>query len=288
MPIHHRLSRHPSIHRRSIRPTPARRLLLATPACLALLWSPGPSRARIDAAPSSIALPAAHDSRDADQGPCPYALAHAFADRDGLDCSLTLHLPLASRRSGLDQPPATATREPTHRPPSPTATLSPTVTPWPTVTPSPTATPDPDPAAPAAPIVIVRGPVDPADWVVDPLTVQDVRIADDRLTVRARHGGGCRGHDFYLVAAKTFMESNPVQSDVLLTHDAHGDLCRAIVAADLVFDLGPLKRAWEEAYGQSGGGTIILRIRGWDPPVTYTFPAAMPIIQRTAPVSSSS
>jgi len=137
-----------------------------------------------------------------------------------------------------------------------------------TAEPYPTATPAS--YGSGLPIVVQKSPVDPADWVVDPLTIQDVQIAGDRLTLSVRHGGGCRTHDNYLVAAKTFMESNPVQSDVLLTHDAHGDLCRALIHRDLAFDLGPLKRAFQEAYGQVEG-TIVLRIRGWDRPVSYDF-----------------
>lgn len=176
------------------------------------------------------------------------------------------YLPAVHRGAPYQPPPsATPARTPSTVPAS---AEPPTVEP---ATPGPpeTSTP-PHPETTAVPVVVMSGPVDPAVWTVDAYTIQKVAIEGDRLAVTVRHGGGCRTHDFHLVGSRLFMESNPVQSDLLLTHDGHGDLCRALVIAELVLDLGPLKRTYQHAY-PNAPGQIILRLRDWTEPVRYEF-----------------
>ena len=180
-------------------------------------------------------------------------------------------------RSGAYQPPPTAA--PAQTPSTVPATAeSPTVEP-PTVEPPtvepPTAKPPESPAPPpldttGVPIVVMRGPVDPAAWTVDAFAIQKVAIEGDHLLIIGLYGGGCRTHDFNLVTSGLFMESNPVQADLLLTHDGHGDLCEALMMARRVFDLGPLKRTYQHAY-PNAPGPIILRLRDWTEPIRYEF-----------------
>jgi hypothetical protein len=170
-------------------------------------------------------------------------------------------------RSGAYQPPPTAA-------PALTPSTVPATTEPPTAEP-PTAKPPESPTAPplettAVPIVVMRGPVDPAAWTVDAYAIEKVAIDGDHLVIIVRYGGGCRTHDFHLVTSMLFMESNPVQSDLLLTHDDHGDLCEALITVKRVFNLGPLKRTYQHAY-PNAPGPIILRLRGWTEPVRYEF-----------------
>jgi hypothetical protein len=166
-----------------------------------------------------------------------------------------------------DQPPPSAT--PARTPSTVPASAEPPTVEPPTAEPPETSTPQ-RPETTAVPIVVMHGPVDPAAWTVDAYTIQKVAIEGDRLAITVRHGGGCRTHDFHLVTSRLFMESNPVQSDLLLTHDGHGDLCRALITAELVFDLGPLKRTYQHVY-PNAPGPIILRLRDWSEPVRYEF-----------------
>lgn len=119
-------------------------------------------------------------------------------------------------------------------------------------------------------ILVIPEAIDPADWPADPVTIREARLEGSLLKLAVRFGGGCQPHDFGLVASSLFMESNPVQADLLLTHDAHGDMCRALLYRDLVFDLRPLRRAYEAAYPGSPG-PIILRLRGWLDPLSYAW-----------------
>lgn len=115
----------------------------------------------------------------------------------------------------------------------------------------------------------------PAGIPSDPATIESVSVAGDVLVLQVTYGGGCTTHDFALFASGTFMESLPVQTSAVLAHDAHGDRCRALVGRELRFDLTPLRRAYEKAYGT--GGTLVLNLRAPGGPqapnhrITYTF-----------------
>lgn len=138
---------------------------------------------------------------------------------------------------------------------------------YPTSTPpAPTCTP----LAPVDPIVVIPRGIDPTEWANDAAAIQAVALEGDRLTLTIRHGGGCFQHDQWLVASSWFMESYPPQVDVLLSHDAHGDLCRALITRDVAFDLGPLKRKAVEGTSVTSG-VVLLRIRGWTELVRYEF-----------------
>jgi len=104
---------------------------------------------------------------------------------------------------------------------------------------------------------------------MDPAEILQISVVGDQLHMTVRYGGGCREHVFSLIPSKIFMESLPVQMSVQLAHDAHGDLCRALISQDLVFDLSSIRRAYQNAYG-SDSGVVSLRI--WAPGATGHHP----------------
>ncbi len=96
----------------------------------------------------------------------------------------------------------------------------------------------------------------------------------DTLTITVSFSGGCAPHDFTLVTAAAFMESDPIILDVFLTHDDHGDSCEAYPTERHAFDLTPIRALYQEAYGENSGG-IVLRIRDGEmnvlDEITYEF-----------------
>ena len=98
---------------------------------------------------------------------------------------------------------------------------------------------------------------DPAAWPRDPLEIQIPGIEGDILSVRVAYGGGCKVHLVRGVAVGGFMESAPVQVRVVLSHEDHDDPCDAWLTRELRFDLTPLKRAYQDAYGVGGGATSL-------------------------------
>ncbi|TVP44656.1 MAG: hypothetical protein EA350_11065 [Gemmatimonadales bacterium] len=102
---------------------------------------------------------------------------------------------------------------------------------------------------------------DPRPWPMDPWTFRSHALDGDTLTLSIRYGGGCRVHRFALLVDPSFRESHPVQAAARLAHDADGDMCRALISEDLQFDLGPLRRHYQAAYG-AGPGAIDLVLAG--------------------------
>jgi hypothetical protein len=91
----------------------------------------------------------------------------------------------------------------------------------------------------------------------DPFTVREAIIIGDALILQVEYGGGCGEHLFALHLSDVFRESNPVQAGALVSHNAHGDMCRALVRETLTFDLTPLKQTWQQAYRRTSGSILL-------------------------------
>lgn len=85
-------------------------------------------------------------------------------------------------------------------------------------------------------------------------------IENDTLTLTVSYGGGCETHDFTLVTDGSFIESDPVQLVVTLTHNANDDPCEAYPTNRYVFDLESIKTLYQEAY-ETDESSIILHLR---------------------------
>ncbi len=108
----------------------------------------------------------------------------------------------------------------------------------------------------AAPVITVSPPL-PGDWAEYPFILSAAVIEDDTLHLSASYKGGCEKHEFTLLAGSYFMESNPVQADVMLSHNAHGDTCGELIRKELAFDLSPLRYSYQETYPNSTGPLLI-------------------------------
>lgn len=73
------------------------------------------------------------------------------------------------------------------------------------------------------------------------IDIDSMRVSGTELTISVHYGGGCKHHNFTLfMAPPMFAESNPVQADLYLFHNANDDFCRALAHENLTFDLQPL------------------------------------------------
>lgn len=113
------------------------------------------------------------------------------------------------------------------------------------------------------PMLVAPGTTE-ADWPRDAYTLGAVETAGATLSAEVTYGGGCRAHRMDLVAWGGWMESFPVQVNALITHDDGDDPCDAVITETRVFDLGPLARAYREAYGPASGPIRVV-LRFWDP-----------------------
>lgn len=118
---------------------------------------------------------------------------------------------------------------------------------------------DVPPAGPGSGAVVVSE--EPESWGRDSFVLNAAAIAADTLTLNLSYSGGCRQHEFTLVASEVFLESFPVQLRVSVAHDANGDSCEAWLTRDYEFDLSLLRDRYRQAYGD-GPGRIVLLLDG--------------------------
>jgi hypothetical protein len=105
--------------------------------------------------------------------------------------------------------------------------------------------------------------------IIDNFTIQNAFIANDSLMVLVQYGGGCGTTDFNLLTNGLFMESDPVQLDVLLSF-IDEDPCEAAIQRMLCFDLSNLIVLYSDSY-QTSEGTIIVRFKGYDDYMGFDF-----------------
>jgi len=115
-----------------------------------------------------------------------------------------------------------------------------------------------------------RAVVTDSVWPADAITIDSVHIDGDTLIANVTHGGGCRAHDYKLVVGTAWMESFPVQAPARMSHDGHGDPCKALIGRELRISLTPIADAYREAY-QREHGTVSLRLTGSSLLLWYMF-----------------
>jgi hypothetical protein len=113
----------------------------------------------------------------------------------------------------------------------------------------------------------------------DEFTFVNVTLEEDLLYLKVSYSGGCATHNFSLIGTGVFMESYPVQTSIVLSHEDNYDNCESIITETLVFDLTPLKELYAESYLESSGTIIIhllgyatlSHIYGWQNLISYEF-----------------
>ncbi|WNG34017.1 hypothetical protein F0U61_10485 [Archangium violaceum] len=106
----------------------------------------------------------------------------------------------------------------------------------------------------------------------DDVAIKSVEVQGDTLVARVMHSGGCGQHTYELLWAGSFQKSaaGGAQAELVLAHDAHGDMCEALLNRTASFDLAPLKQRWREQ-NKSEHGTVELRFTGSQATARYTF-----------------
>ena len=91
----------------------------------------------------------------------------------------------------------------------------------------------------------------------DAFRLLEVSVSGDQLEIEVEYGGGCREHLFEIIAdPNAFLESDPVQANIYMTHESNNDLCRALVRKKLTFSLQPLKEAFRALYPNANSLTL--------------------------------
>ncbi|MFQ5769302.1 MAG: hypothetical protein ACE5HX_02115 [bacterium] len=93
----------------------------------------------------------------------------------------------------------------------------------------------------------------------DLFELKSIAIVGDTISLALTHGGGCKEHSYALyMSPAAFLESYPVQANLFLQHDAHGDACKALITTEVSFNLRPIAELYQDFYGQKD--EIILNV----------------------------
>ncbi|MFQ6616494.1 MAG: hypothetical protein ACE5HZ_06965 [Fidelibacterota bacterium] len=100
-------------------------------------------------------------------------------------------------------------------------------------------------------------------------SIEKAEIEGDILNLTVSFLGGCKEHEFALIAGTGYEKSNPPRAHVILTHDAREDTCTDKVSESLLFDLSPLKDF--DPSGMGKFGVILIPLEGLAEPLRYEF-----------------
>jgi hypothetical protein len=67
--------------------------------------------------------------------------------------------------------------------------------------------------------------------------ISQVAIRDNFLSFSVSYGGGCKIHEFWMLGETTLQESMPQGVLFRLSHNANGDMCKALITETMQFDM---------------------------------------------------
>ncbi|MDB4787319.1 hypothetical protein OAG26_01285 [Flavobacteriales bacterium] len=96
-----------------------------------------------------------------------------------------------------------------------------------------------------------------------PYTVVALRVEADSLIAELRYGGGFRTHEFTLISDGAATKSLPRQQPVRITHNANGDMGKALITSRHAFDLTRFRDPTQQA--------VRIAVAGWPERMDYTY-----------------
>jgi hypothetical protein len=77
--------------------------------------------------------------------------------------------------------------------------------------------------------------------VADPFSILNVKIENDCLKITLSYSGGCEIHEF-IMAYNELPHFGIYSGTLTLSHNAHGDMCEALITKTISYDLSPLQK----------------------------------------------
>ena len=108
---------------------------------------------------------------------------------------------------------------------------------------------------------------------LDQYALMDIKLEGYVLWMQVGFGGCSPDHPLQLYMVAGFMESNPVQARLLLSHDDLEEMCDAWFVRELAWDMRPILEKHRREYG--GYGVVILQFYDWQGE-QHTFELAPP------------
>ncbi len=92
----------------------------------------------------------------------------------------------------------------------------------------------------------------------DPVAITASEVDGDTITLTVEYSGGCGEHDFALCWDGSWIKTLPMKVGLTLSHDANGDMCRAMISEDITFDLAPVADETLYAYPSTEGVYVLV------------------------------
>ena len=96
-----------------------------------------------------------------------------------------------------------------------------------------------------------------------PFTIVALHVDSDSLVAELRYGGGFRPHEFTLISDGAATKSLPRQQPLRITHNANGDMGKALITARHAFDLKRFQDPTQDL--------LRLSVDGWPERIDYTY-----------------
>lgn len=71
----------------------------------------------------------------------------------------------------------------------------------------------------------------------DPFDLKSITIEGDVAKITVAYSGGCRKHTFEIIWSESLTATNPPRTDLLIIHNANGDMCEAYITDTLIFNV---------------------------------------------------
>lgn len=109
------------------------------------------------------------------------------------------------------------------------------------------------------PILFISGTNNLGDINTDEVSIDNVIINKNILTISATYPGGCDIHSTALFSKTGWNETSPVQLEMKLIHHSYSDTCSNNISERFYFDLKPLATLYYLSY-RTKDGVIQLHI----------------------------
>ncbi|MCH1575757.1 MAG: hypothetical protein L7S67_05745 [Flavobacteriales bacterium] len=96
-----------------------------------------------------------------------------------------------------------------------------------------------------------------------PFTIVALHVESDSLIAELRYGGGFRDHDFALISDGVATKSLPRQQPLRITHNANGDMGKALITSRQAFDL--------RRFRDPAQPVVRIAVDGWPERLDYTY-----------------
>jgi hypothetical protein len=80
-----------------------------------------------------------------------------------------------------------------------------------------------------------------SNLAADPFSIMNVKIEDDCLKITLSYSGGCEIHEF-IMTYNELPQFGIYSGTLTLSHNAHGDMCKALITKTIGYDLSPLQK----------------------------------------------